>query len=237
MNLDVIKTDIYRHPERLLDFITRHVTEIDENTILAITSKIVSLSENCLAPSNLKKVDLIKQEADHYLGEIGYDCHLTIKHGLFIASAGIDESNSENGDYLLYPKQPFCSAEKIYNELKRHYRVEKLGIILTDSHTQPLRKGVTGVSLAHWGFTGLKSYVGKPDLFGRELKMSQANLADGLAAAATVLMGEGHECQPLTKIVAAPVQFYSHPYKEDLSIAPTDDLYYPIYRELGIDFK
>ncbi|MFZ4404893.1 MAG: coenzyme F420-0:L-glutamate ligase, partial [Pseudobdellovibrionaceae bacterium] len=148
-----IKTRIFREGENLFDFI---VTQIDpryirESMILAITSKIVSLAENqLLDKKSIDKHKLIDDEADHNLGEVGYGCFLTIKEGLFIPSAGIDESNSESDRYILYPKDPFASAQKICAQLKTHWGLKKLGVIITDSHTTPLRRGVTGISLSHW---------------------------------------------------------------------------------------
>ena len=82
-----------------------------EKDILVVTSKIVSLAENRVRQAS-DKAALVRGEADTYLGEIAYGCHLTIKHGLLIPSAGIDASNSETGEYILFPTDPFASAQK-----------------------------------------------------------------------------------------------------------------------------
>jgi len=52
----------------------------------------------------------------------------------------IDESNSETDQYILYPENPFVSAENLWQGLRKHWGVEKFGVILTDSHTTPLRR-------------------------------------------------------------------------------------------------
>src|SRR5262249_15785873 len=97
-----IRTEVFRLGERLDEFVLSHLTQLrlTEGSILAVTSKIVSLSEGRVVPKeSVEKATLIAREADHDLGEIGYGTRLTIKDGLFIASAGIDESNSESGGY------------------------------------------------------------------------------------------------------------------------------------------
>lgn len=235
LKLSPVQTRILRKSESLSYFIIESVPKnlICEKMILAVTSKIFSLAENRLVPmDSISKQDLIDKEADHNLGEVGYGCYLTIKEGLFIASAGIDESNSEGGDYILYPEDPFASCKELYLELKEAWKLKELGILMTDSHTTPLRRGVTGISLAHWGFRGLQSAIGKPDLFGREMKMTTINFADGLAAAATMVMGEAREARPLAILNAEGIEFVSETDRNELKMPTQDDLYYPFFKAL-----
>lgn len=236
MNLSIsaVQTRIFRRGESLVDFVDNQVPRefIRESMILAITSKIVSLAENRLVEkSSITKAELIDQEADHNLGEVGYGCYLTIKEGLFIPSAGIDESNSEDGHYILYPKDPFLSAHQLWQGLRKKWGLQNLGILMTDSHTTPLRRGVTGISLAHWGFQGLQNFIGTPDLFGREMVMTTVNAADGLAAAATLMMGETNECCPLAVVAWAKAVFTEHTESQELRMPLKDDLYYPFFRD------
>lgn len=199
--------------------------------ILAVTSKIVSLAEGRLQNKNeVSKAELIAREAEHSLGEIGYGSILTIKEGLFIASAGIDESNSESGDYILYPEKPFESARQLYLKMCEAWNLKELGILFTDSHTTPLRHGVTGLSIAHWGFSGLQNRIGDNDLFGRPMKMTKVNIADGLGAAATLTMGESDESRPLACIWGAAVEFSSETEPSELRVNLEDDLYYPFFK-------
>ena len=203
-----------------------------ENSVLVITSKIISIAENEFVNINaISKGDLVRREADLYLGEIGYDVHLTVKHGLLIPSAGIDESNSEDQEFILYPKNPFESCEKIYNFLKENFKLKNFGVILSDSHTTPLRKGVTGISLAHWGFRAIENKVGNKDLFDRALKYTSSNWADALSAAAVILMGEANECCPLAIIQCSKVQFTDHTNPKEVSIPLKEDLYYPLLKD------
>jgi len=181
--------------------------------------------------SSISKRDLIAREADENLGEVAHGSFLTIKHGLFILSAGIDESNSEDNQYILYPEDPFLSAKNLWLGLRDRWKLKHLGVILTDSHTTPLRRGVTGLALSHWGFRGLKDLVGSPDLFGRKMKMTTVNVADSLAVTATLLMGEANEAQPLAILHGAPVEFVDHVEKTELTMPLAEDLYAPFFKK------
>ena len=75
-----------------------------------------------------------------------------------------------------------------------------MGVIITDSRSAPLRWGAIGISIAHTGFKALKNYIGTRDLFGRIMQAERANIADALAVAAVVEMGEGNEQTPLAII-------------------------------------
>jgi len=202
--------------------------------VLAITSKVISLSEGQVVPKTaIEKTALVKQESDQYLGEVGYGCHLTVKHGLFIPSAGIDESNAEGDYYILFPKDPYLTAHTIRDSLAREWGLINFGVIITDSHTSPLRAGVTGITLAHSGFKGIENKVGTPDLFGRPLKMTRINAADALSTTAVYCMGESNECTPLAILRSTGIVF-EREHKErktECAIPPEEDLYFPLYRK------
>ncbi len=116
--------------------------------------------------------------------------------------------------------------------LEERYSVRRLGVLIADSRVLPLRWGTTGVALGWSGFEGLRNYIGKPDIFGRKLKMTKANIADGLAAAAVLMMGEGREQTPLALIEGAPVVFREKELTrkeiEATRIGIKDDLYAPL---------
>lgn len=235
MNVVPIKTRIFKSHENLADFIVQQVpmSLVKEKMVLAVTSKIVSLAEGQIAKrAEFEKADLVKREADVFLGEVGYGVFLTIKEGLLIPSAGIDESNAESGDFILYPPKPYESAKNLWTTLRQRWGLKDLGILLTDSHTSPLRKGVTGICLSYWGFESVKDMVGSQDLFGRTLKMTKMNFADGLSAAAVMMMGEGNEAQPLAVIHGVPLSFCEQASAEDLLMPLKEDLYFPILEPL-----
>ena len=231
LTVEPIQTGIFHPGGDLQRFVEQHISpaRIREGMMLAVTSKIVSLAENRLeSMESIDKPALVKREADIYMGEVAYGCHLTIKHGLLIPSAGIDESNSEGGDYILYPVDPFASARALWEGLRRSWGISNLGILLTDSHTAPLRRGVTGICLAWCGFRPVRDLIGTQDLFGRELRMTQINLADAWSAAAVVMMGEGRERCPLAILTGAEAEFCDGADPTDLSFPPELDLYEPM---------
>jgi coenzyme F420-0:L-glutamate ligase len=184
-----------------------------------------------LVPTDsITKRDLIAREADLILGEGDYGAVVTLKHGLMIPTAGIDESNSETGDYILYPRDPFASAERIWRQLREVFGLEKLGVIITDSHSRPFRRGVTGIALSYWGLNGGRSLIGEPDIFGRPLKHTFVDVVDSLAAAAVLMMGEAADRCPLAYLRKAPVEFCEDGRGQAVAMKPEDDMYFPLFR-------
>jgi F420-0:gamma-glutamyl ligase len=233
INVIPVKTRIFTAGENLAQFIVDSVPRerVHERMVVAVTSKIVSLAEmRLVARDAMGKTELVKRESDRFYGEIGHGCFLTVKHGLLIASAGIDESNSAGGDYILYPEDPYRSARELWTQLRELWNVKELGVVLTDSRTMPLRRGVTGISLSYWGFKALRNLVGQPDLFGREMRMTQMNLADGIAGAAVMMMGEAAEQTPVALVEGMRLEFTPMIAPEDIGIPYEEDLYYPVLK-------
>lgn len=223
----------------LLSLMNRHLPPVKDGDVLVITSKVVSLWENngVVTPMNdaVDKMSLIEQESEYYMppqSGARHPFYLTICHNLLIPSAGIDESNG-NGHYILYPKHPFDAAARIWSFLKSTKNLTNLGIIISDSHTTPLRRGVVGVALAWCGFQPIMSYQGQPDCFGRPLAFTSRNNVDGLAASAVFMMGEGDEQTPLCLIKRAPRLVFQQnpPSLDDIAhfrISMDEDLYAPL---------
>lgn len=238
MNVIAIKTEkITPKTCTLLEIFDKHLTEFKEKSVLVITSKIVSMCEDAvvnIAAAN--KDDLIAKEAEYYLPRTSskYNVTLTIKGNLLAASAGIDESNG-NGYYVLWPKDPQKTANDVRKYLVKRFSVKNAGVIISDSRSFPLRWGTIGVAVSHSGFLALNDYIGSPDIFGRIMQMTKANVADALAASAVAVMGEGNEQTPLAIISDIPfVQFQArNPTKEEINnlhIAVDDDLYAPLLK-------
>lgn len=240
MKIQTIQTKKVLKGQDLFSLLDQYLPLLQDGDIVAITSKIISLCENRTIPKQEvnSKLSLIQKEADYYLEEQSdLDICLTIKNNLLIPTAGIDESNA-NDSYILYPQAPFLSAFKIWKHLKAKHQLQKIGVLITDSHTTPLRRGVTGIALAWCGFKALKSYVNQPDIFGRPLRVTCSNYTDGLAAAAVLMMGEGNEQTPLALIQNFKnACFQDHPpTKEEidfLNIPLEDDLYSPLLKAVA----
>lgn len=231
MKIQPIKTKVFIENEDLLEFIFKHVRKIPEKSILVVTSKIIALSEGRTVESKDKnqKIKIIKQESDFAL-KTKY-AWLTIKDNTVMATAGIDESNA-NGKLILLPKDSFKSAELIRKKIIKKFNLKNFGVLITDSRLMPLRAGVVGVALGYAGFSGIKNYIGKKDIFGRKLKMSRTDIADSLATSAVLCMGEGKEQQPLAMITEAPITFINKIKKGELIIDPKEDLYAPLFQNL-----
>ncbi len=237
MHIQALKTHPIQAGEVLFDILDTYVPPLKERSILVITSKIVSLCEGRVVPKKdvLNKFDLIQQEADAVLKprkDSPHKVYLTLTNNILIPSAGIDESNG-NGCYILYPQDIQATASLIWHHLRKINKIKNLGILITDSHTTPLRRGVTGIALGWCGFSPLYNYIGKPDIFGHELCVTKINNLDALAASAVFIMGEGDEQTPLALITDLPrIEFLLRPPSaeeiQSMKISLQEDLYAPL---------
>lgn len=238
MQVIAIHTDkITDHNKNLFEFLDKYIPVLKEKSIIAITSKVIAILEgNIIAKGKINKDKLVMQESDfvapgNYYKKIGF--RLTIKNSLMIPSAGIDESNAFD-HYVLWPKNPYESAKIIWEYLKKKNKLNYLGVIITDSKTTPLRWGTTGASIGHCGFEALKNYIDSPDIFGKKMRVTKANLVDGLAASAVLIMGEGNEQTPIAIIenlgnnIIFKKTATTQKEIKDLGIELKDDIYYPI---------
>ena len=156
---------------------------------------------------------------------------LTVKDGILVANAGIDHKNAPIGFAALWPEDPNYEARRIRDEIaKRTGR--NVGVIIVDSRLSPLRMGTTGFALGIAGFRGIRDYRGKSDAYGKRILVTTLNVADDLASAAHLLMGEGDDLVPFVIIRGAPVEFGDFD-PEELKISPDRCAYFrPIYGRL-----
>lgn len=233
MKVQAIKTRIVEvNSCGLLELLAESLPDVRDGSIVAVTSKVVSLCEgNAIPIGSASKDDIIKRDADYFLPKSNkkYGIYLTIKNNILIPSAGVDESNT-NGYYVMWPENPQKTADSCWEFLRNRYKVKNVGVVITDSVPSPLRWGVTGRCIAYCGFSGLNDKVGEDDLFGRKLTMTRVNVADALAAASVLCMGESGEQTPIALVEDLPfVKFAYHPpTKEEIDkmhINLEEDLY------------
>lgn len=130
---------------------------------------------------------------------------MVVEHnlGFVMANAGIDQSNvgpAEHGEHaLLLPLDPDASAARLRASLKDHLHID-LAVVISDSFGRPFRSGTAGVAIGAAGLPALLDLRGNPDLFGRELAVSISAFADEIAAAASLVMGQGAEGLPVVLI-------------------------------------
>lgn len=225
MHINALKTRLFHEHDHLVAFLREHTDSIQEADIIVVTSKIVALSEGRTADRS-EKEKLMRAESSWVVP--ARSAWIALKDHLFMAFAGIDESNAD-GRLILLPRNSFQTATALREELAQIYGVRQLGVLITDSRVEPLRAGVTGVALGYAGFRGIRDYRGSADLFGRTLQMTRTNVADCLASAAVLAMGEGPEQTPLAIIRGAPVAFTPEAIDPlELVVPPEADLYAPL---------
>lgn len=248
MKITPIKTPVVHVHDNLWQLLKANLpTTLPERSIVVVTSKIVALCEDRVVAKQAnieseiiaEKHQLARRESDWFIpaSTSKYNLMLTIKHSLLCVSAGIDQSNVQQEYFVLLPKDPFLSAEAIWQFLRTNYQIKELGVVITDSRSQPLRWGIIGTALAFAGFLPLHDLIGTPDLFGRELQMTQVAVAEGVAAAAVLEMGEGSESQPLALVEdVRQAVFIDRPYsteeKANFMINYEDDMYAPLLQNI-----
>jgi len=243
MKIEGFKTRVFNPPaDDIYPELLKVADKMPDYSVLAVTSKVISIAEGrCLPLSEFEdKDDLIALESDFFLPrELSpyRSLMLTLKNGRLIGSAGIDQSNAD-GHYILLPADPYASAELILTKLQQHRPSITFGVIITDSVSTPLRRGAIGSAVAWAGFDPVKSYGGQGDLFGRPFSWGRVNMADSLAAAAVISMGEGVEATPFVVLSDLSTGVFSdQPYDSSQSwasfeVPEAEDAYRCLYADL-----
>ncbi|HJH29773.1 MAG TPA: coenzyme F420-0:L-glutamate ligase [Methanosarcinaceae archaeon] len=151
-----------------------------------------------------REMELILQECDEIFGGVP-GAALTITNGTLSPNAGIDGSNAPDGCVVLLPKDAQKSAALIRAGIEKRYSC-RVGVIIGDSRTQPLRLGCVGIALGTSGIRPVEDARGSCDLFGKTLHITQKAVADNLVSASQVLMGEADEGVPCVLVRGAPVE-------------------------------
>lgn len=238
-----MKVTVYKTPKitsrshDLFELLDAALPDLTEGCVVAVAAKIVSLCEGRVVPvGSVDKDDLIREQSQWLVPRTGpYNISFAITHNILIPTAGIDESNSDD-HYILWPEDSQASANAIREHLAHKHGLKRVGVVITDSTSRPLQRGTTGIATAHSGFAALKDYVGQPDIFGRIMQFQNSNYANGLAAAAVTLMGEGSEQTPIALLEDLPfIEFQPRnptgQERENLRIDREDDLFWPILKD------
>jgi len=202
---------------------------------MVVTSKVVAVSQGrAVAKDQTDKEALVRQQADRYIDshQSRYGVTLTIKDHLLAVNAGLDQSNADQ-NYVLLPSNSYQSARQLWHFLRRQYAVERCGVVISDSTTFPLKWGVIGRALGYCGFVALNDLIGRPDLYHQPMSFTKVNVAEGIAAAAVLEMGEAAEQTPLCLVEdVTHLRFQDRPPTsqelEDLLIEPEDDVFAPV---------
>lgn len=232
INFELVKTRIVKPPkDEIWDIIDG--LKVEENDIIFITSKILSIHQGRTIPDEGQgKAAIIPQETNRLLeyhnDTINFTSHITITDGNLILAAGIDASNA-NGHYVLWPKDVDKLCQEIRERLVKKYGIKNLGVVATDSHSSMLRWGVTGFTIGLAGIEPVEDIRGKKDLFDREIHLTKVNKIDPLTSMAVLLMGETNACTPIAILKNYQnITFNQNASMVDFKIPPEDDIYKPM---------
>jgi coenzyme F420-0:L-glutamate ligase/coenzyme F420-1:gamma-L-glutamate ligase len=232
---------LIRQGDNLADIVLNMLQEknitLEDNDILVFAQKIVSKAEGravnlvTVRPSkratelaaqtekDARLVELILQESNEVLRTRPGTIIVEHKLGFVCANAGIDHSNvAGTGNaaeewVLLLPAEPDRSAEQIRTEVASKTG-KQTGILIIDSHGRAWRNGTVGVAIGIAGLPGLQDLRGQPDLFGFTLRITQVGVADELAAAASLAMGQAAEGTPVVHVRGFPYSLREGSLKE-----------------------
>jgi coenzyme F420-0:L-glutamate ligase len=149
----------------------------------------------CMDPA---VAEVVLRESDSIVGGIpGF--LLCMKAGTLLPNAGVDASNAPPGCVTPLPADPDASARRV-RETIRNATGARIGVIIADSRTHAMRRGCSGVAIGCAGIPSVIDDRGRTDLFGRKLEVTKRAVADNIASAAELVMGEADECTPAAVI-------------------------------------
>jgi coenzyme F420-0:L-glutamate ligase/coenzyme F420-1:gamma-L-glutamate ligase len=157
---------------------------LTDGDILVVTSKIVSKAEGRVISGDRESA--ISAETVRVVARRGPTTISQTRHGLVMAAAGVDESNTEPGTLVLLPLDPDGSAEALRKGIGERAGA-RIGVIITDTMGRPWRAGQTDTAIGAAGVTTLRDHRGQTDTFGNLLEVTVAAVADEIAAAADLV--------------------------------------------------
>jgi coenzyme F420-0:L-glutamate ligase / coenzyme F420-1:gamma-L-glutamate ligase len=155
-----------------------------DGDILVITSKVVSKAEDRVVTAD--RDEAIEAETVRVVARRGPTVISQTRHGLVLAAAGVDASNTAPGTVVLLPADPDGSARRLRKAIGERCGA-RLGVIITDTMGRPWRAGQTDTAIGAAGVAPLRDHRGQPDTFGNLLEVTVAAVADEIAAAADLV--------------------------------------------------
>lgn len=236
MKIQNIKTRHFKPPrDDIKDLLATIAPHIREGSVVAISSKVLSICEgSCVDIDSVNLKDLISNESNRIISFAKKRPTLTRKNDMLVEYGGVDNSKS-SGYYILLPRKPYKSAFIIWKKLRRMRGIKQLGVIITDSHSAPFRKGSVGMAVAGYGFNPVNYfYPGVTSNLRAKKTQSITKMADALdslAAAATMEMGEGSDHTPVAVIDGVHhLAFFKKRYRPSvvrrfMYVRPENDVY------------
>ena len=242
MVLEIIPIKIQREigiDDNFVDLILES-SEINDGDILVFSQKIVSknegriLSLSSVNPSLLangiassygkdpRLIELILSESERIVRMENGIIIVKTKHGFVCANAGIDESNVQDGYATLLPKDPDKSASLLKERIEQKTR-KNISVIISDTFGRPFRLGQTDVAIGIAGLEPILDYNGKPDTFGKIMRVTAIAVADEICSASELVMGKVEKC-PIV-IVRNYSYNFSNAKIQELLRSEHDDLF------------
>lgn len=208
---------IFKVGDDLVSIMLGNYDSFEENDVIVIAHTIISRIEgkevdlSTITPSAMalsfgKRIDKDPRAVEVVLNEAKTIVRMSetlliceTKHGFICANAGVDLSNATPNHVLTLPDNPDASARQIQQRIFDKTG-KKVGVIISDTFGGIFRKGTTNVAIGVAGFPPILSHKGKKDLFGYILKSTEVNVADELATAAGMIMGQANEGYPIIVI-------------------------------------
>ena len=221
-----IKEDIQPSDDIVALILSSSKSSIDDGDVIVISQKIISKKEgrvvnlNSIIPSELsvgissayekdpRLVEAILSESKRIVRMEHGVIIVETNHNFICANAGIDESNVEKGFATLLPVDPDKSAKKIRDSILQ-ITGKNIAVIISDTFGRPFRLGQTDHAIGIAGIESIKNYEGKPDTFGKIMRVTAIAIVDELCAAAELVMGKTE------KSPAAIIKNYSFESKND----------------------
>ena len=213
MSLEIIPVKIQKEiksDDDLADLVLESL-EINDHDIIVFSQKIVSKSEgrilslSSINPSLLangiansygkdpRLIELILSESERIVRMENGIIIVKTKHGFVCANAGIDESNVQDGYATLLPKDPDKSAILLKERIEQKTG-KNISVIISDTFGRPFRLGQTDVAIGIAGLEPILDYNGKPDTFGKIMRVTAIAVADEICSASELVMGKVEKC-------------------------------------------
>jgi coenzyme F420-0:L-glutamate ligase / coenzyme F420-1:gamma-L-glutamate ligase len=161
--------------------------DLRDGDIVVVTSKIVSKAEGRVIRADRERA--IDDEAVRVVARRGPTRIAETRHGLVLAAAGVDSSNTAPGTVVLLPEDPDGSARRLRKALGER-RGTNVGVVITDTMGRPWRIGQTDAAIGAAGLAPLRDHRGQADTFGNTMEVTIAAVADEVAAAADLVKGK-----------------------------------------------
>jgi len=228
----------------IVETVKREGVSLSDGDIIAIAQKVVSKAEGRIVrlrdvnPSENAKeialatmkdprlVELILRETGKIVKASRQIFIVENKSGLISINAGIDKSNVKGADaYALLPLDPDKSARRIRSEIVK-LTGKRVGVVICDTYSRPFRRAQVEFAIGVAGVDPFKDYRGQEDLFGYVLKVKRVAIADEIASAAELAMGQGNEAVPVVIIKnLGRVEWTEETSANDLLISKGEDLF------------